>query len=487
MRWFEAGISEAVTSAKSKNAVFVVFVEGPDPISQNIAATINSAEVSSKLESNDFVAIKLSSDSQLYTQFSQIYHIVPVPSIFFIGGNGVPVEVVAGQISVPDLAKKIDGVLEKHKHAQTGTLTPGAATPQPQPAPSAPSAPSAPAAEGRTIEARSVLEPSTSSSTASSGGNADGKSELVSSEDREERMERAKELLEKKRAQKQKEEEEKEREKELERRKVGQDVQKLRRWQQEQEMKRLLEERQREKQEAEAAKERVRRQIEEDKAERAARFNTARKQEQEARERVASQAADSRQSYQSQSDVARIQFRLPDGTTNSHQFAASSTLAEVRRYVIGNIPLPSRDFTLSTTFPRRDLTPSDNGTTLQDLQLTPTAVILVVPAGVHSSPASSMDLSVAKRFMWTLIAPVLSILTYVRGLIFGQKYDGAAAQPGDGSQAQPRESTSQQNLRRRNVRESAIRREGNVHRLSNQQDSSDDENNTWNGNSTQQM
>jgi hypothetical protein len=33
----------------------------------------------------------------------------------------------------------------------------------------------------------------------------------------------------------------------------------------------------------------------------------------------------------------------------------------------------------------------------------------------------------------------------------------------------------------------AIRREGNIHRLTNHRDLDDDENNTWNGNSTQQM
>lgn len=33
----------------------------------------------------------------------------------------------------------------------------------------------------------------------------------------------------------------------------------------------------------------------------------------------------------------------------------------------------------------------------------------------------------------------------------------------------------------------AIRREGNIHRLTDRRDSDDDENNTWNGNSTQQM
>jgi hypothetical protein len=39
--------------------------------------------------------------------------LVPVPSLFFIGGNGVPLEVVAGEVTVNELLQKITSVLEK--------------------------------------------------------------------------------------------------------------------------------------------------------------------------------------------------------------------------------------------------------------------------------------------------------------------------------------------------------------------------------------
>lgn len=38
---------------------------------------------------------------------------VPIPSIFFIGQNGTPIEVVAGETSAVDLASKIDTILKK--------------------------------------------------------------------------------------------------------------------------------------------------------------------------------------------------------------------------------------------------------------------------------------------------------------------------------------------------------------------------------------
>jgi hypothetical protein len=48
-------------------------------------------------------------------------HLVPVPSLFFIGGNGVPLEVVAGEVKEPELLRRITSVLEKSGKA----LSPG--------------------------------------------------------------------------------------------------------------------------------------------------------------------------------------------------------------------------------------------------------------------------------------------------------------------------------------------------------------------------
>ncbi|PSN35068.1 hypothetical protein C0J52_22670 [Blattella germanica] len=226
MRWFQGGIAEAIATSKARNAVFVVFVHGKDEVSQDATRVVNSQGVSSKLESEDFVAITLDN------------HLVPVPSLFFIGENGLPLEVIAGRLDEAELVRRIESVLEKNK---------------------AKSKPAAPV----------------SLST-------------------EEKVDRAKELLEAKRKQKQEEEEEKQRQKEIERRKTGQDVQKLRRWQQDQELKQLKEERQREKAEEAAARERILKQIAQD----------------------------------STSNVSRIQFRLPDGSAHSNNFEPTTTLAE---------------------------------------------------------------------------------------------------------------------------------------------------------------
>lgn len=61
------------------------------------------------------------------------------------------------------------------------------------------------------------------------------------------------------------------------------------------------------------------------------------------------------------------------------KFEASSSLRELRAYVMSNIELPFRPFALSMSFPRRDLTVNDDEKTLQELELVPTAVILILP------------------------------------------------------------------------------------------------------------
>jgi hypothetical protein len=54
------------------NASLLFLFEGKDGASINAAATVDNVAVSSKLESDDFVAIKLDSGSEAYRQFVQI-------------------------------------------------------------------------------------------------------------------------------------------------------------------------------------------------------------------------------------------------------------------------------------------------------------------------------------------------------------------------------------------------------------------------------
>ncbi|EEC18954.1 UBX domain-containing protein, putative [Ixodes scapularis] len=59
MKWFEGSIPEAIALAKAKQQVFLVFIEGSDELSQSMCNTFENADVSSKLQGAQCVAIRL--------------------------------------------------------------------------------------------------------------------------------------------------------------------------------------------------------------------------------------------------------------------------------------------------------------------------------------------------------------------------------------------------------------------------------------------
>jgi chemotaxis protein histidine kinase CheA len=502
MRWFQGGIAEAVAASKARNAIFVVFVEGKDGASINAAAALDNVAVSSKLESDEFVVIKLDSESEAYRQFVQIYQLVPIPSMFFIGLNGVPLEVVAGEVTVPEMLQRITSVLEKSGKAVSPIEAEGEAAAtgmqdtkqnSPQIIPDR----AACVVEGASTSKEEVVQVTNASDNQTQAA-ANAVKETLNAE---EKLERAKQLVEKKRKEKEEEEKQTQRQKEIERRKMGQEVQKLRKWQQDQELKHLKEDRQKEKAEEAAARERILRQIAEDRAERASRFSaeqeTAKKQaEEELRKRSQEQAAHTAAQY----DMARIQFRLPDGSSHSHNFEATATLGEVRLYAATHRSFPFREFSMSTTFPRREFTSNYDDQTLGDLHLVPSAVILILPASSGRAVTSSQS-SFWPHLFWSFMAPLFSVLNYLRNLVFGgggssSSVGGSSTSKGRNTQQSSSSSSSSppstQNptgARRRTpgAQTAVIRREGNIHRLTDRHDPDDDENNTWNGNSTQQM
>ncbi|GFG39735.1 hypothetical protein Cfor_08759 [Coptotermes formosanus] len=163
-----------------------------------------------------------------------------------------------------------------------------------------------------------------------------------------------------------------------------------------------------------------------------------------------------------------------------------------------------KEFAMSTTFPRREFTYNNDSQTLGDLHLVPSAVILIVPASSGRAIASSQNYSWAvTHLMWSLLTPFFSIANYLRNLVFGGGGSSSAASgssinrgrntqqssSSSSSSSSPASTQSATGARRRtpSTQATGIRREGNIHRLTDRRDPDDDENNTWNGNSTQQM
>jgi len=138
------------------------------------------------------------------------------------------------------------------------------------------------------------------------------------------------------------------RKKEIERRDTGKSVAELKRWQDEMEAKKLIEERKKDKKEEQILRQRVKDQIAQDRAERNARSNMYYVNDGDAK--ITDQAPTPRGApagfssfgASSASGLAKLQFRLPDGSSHIQSFDEKANLSKVRSYLIDNRRVPFR-------------------------------------------------------------------------------------------------------------------------------------------------
>eukprot|EP00064_Thunnus_orientalis_P003396 superscaffoldBa00000275_g3405 len=480
MLWFEGSIPEAINSAKERSLVFVVVITGEDEQSTQLMSSWEDDRVSEAAQ-NCCVAIKVDAKSETCVQFSQIYPVVCIPSSFFIGENGIPLEVIAGSVSAEELMNRINRVKQMHAQPVGGeTVLPEAGSPveispcdssaiETAPAPaSAPAAvpvissvetswPSAAANASLPCTAEdgstsATLTPAESRNASSDHATSPSQSE----ENLDAKVERLTKKLEERREQRKKGEEENEIKKEMERRKMGKDMQDLKRKQEEEKTKRLLEERNREKAEEKAARERVKQQIALDRADRAARY----------------------------------------AKTQEEEKAAKQALLQARQAEQEEVGNRYGNFSLATMFPRREFTSEDLNKTLLELELAPSASIVLLPQS--GRPANTVVQS-SGGGVWavlgTLLYPLLAVWRFLSSFLFATPPPPETSSRSSTSQSNSytnsasasdkpkRETLSRHALEKR---PKDFKKDGKICRLRTQEDSEDD-NNTWNGNSTQQM
>lgn len=520
MRWFEGTIPAAIALAKQQNSVFVVFIAGDDDQSTQMTKTWEDDSIGEVMVDN-FVAIKVDARSETCIQFSQIYPVVCIPSSFFIGDNGIPLEVIAGSISAEELVKRIEKVKQMCTQRVTSAgnfsdscIQPSVLSPQndvgsqiqssfPEPSQQNESIVSAEMTPVATKEAlcqpladtasSNQLEPNEENDDSSDEASAD----VHSTEDLNVKVERITKKLEERRESRKKEEEKNELKKEVERRQQGKGMLEFKKKQEEEKTKRMLEERNREKAEEKAARERVKQQIALDRADRAARFAQS-KAETEAARVAAMQAKQAEldqkkeAAQKEKSLVARIQFRLPDGSSFTNQFPSEAHLEEARRFASQQVGSRYGNFSLAIMFPRREFTKEDYGKTLLELELAPSASIVLLPAGRPTTAVQRSGNSLW-AFVGTIFSPVFAMWRFICNFLFANPQPSQAAAEAFPQQEhpQPVSRTTEPNreaVRRRIIekRGEDFKKEGKVYRLRTPDDSEDD-NNTWNGNSTQQM
>jgi len=389
--------------------------------------------------------------------------VMVVPAVYFIDStSGVDLEITGGQITVESLLASIQRAYDKLSSlgapsvdtnvppvtsASNPVVTPVVEpTPDPAPAEVSPSTSSPP-------ETSSVTPETTSSNSDTSLA---------------ERVARAKMLMQQRQLEKDREQEEKERNQEIERRKLGQVLQEQQRNKEEAELKKAALERKKDKEEEKKAREAVKAAIEQDRLARKVKYDAEKKEADERKKEaerasLAATAAAAEVTAAERASVARIQFRLPDGRNQTKQFPADSPLSELYTFVETSVETGFSTFSLSTTFPRRQLDLEEKMKTLRDLQMAPSATVLVIPKVSNTSVSLGGDGSLLS-LLWLLLTPFTMIWTLLSSLLPLPSQESAPPPPSS------------------NNRQGGPGGIGRIRRTE-----TDDDNNTYNGNSTQQM
>lgn len=467
MNWFDGPIINAINESKKKNLIFLVY--NRDSNSREMDDLWNDSKISNLCKEN-CVSLCLEAESESCNQFRQLYPITVFPTTYFIGINGVPIEIVAGVVSKEILEEKLANVIKIYKTAK----------------------------------------PESVSSSASS---ADTKSDSCNNMNEEERKKKldekvslAKEKLRQIQEKKKQDEEEKEKQLEIERRKMGQEILKSKKEREEQELKRIAEQKRQEKIEDQLAKQRIKEKIQQDREDKQKKYSQEKEEMIKIKENAAKQQELLKQQQETsealaRSHIARIQFRLINGSSIVKQFDSDQTLDDARKFISDKLRdmNETSSFSMHSTFPKRDFTEIDMAQTLRTLQLFPSASILIMPIRSTASKAlsnlmpkissvsssgsneSNSIVGYVNDFLGFLFLPFTIIWGLIGG-IFGIRSNRSNSGSSNNlnrpiSENQP---PINDNIRIRNTRR-------NFGSLGSSRNDNDDDNATWNGNSTQQM
>ncbi|EDV96861.1 UBX domain-containing protein 4 [Drosophila grimshawi] len=506
MNWHTGNIAEAVAESKAKDAVFVVYITGQDEMSANLDRLLNDSLIHTKLQTSDFVAVKIQGNSETYVQFSSLYKVVPVPSIFFIGKSGTPLDIATGIVaSVEELVAKIDKVLllagkrtnpdtptssgavvsnessrsiagadnedaptQKTEPIKTVDVSESEVTDQesvpaaeaaakpvvvavestalPEPAarvavvppePTASSVSAAAAAEKRAASAAAAATAHTATSAATSmlptpiqnialqtplvPTALPGEAPTTRSTAEEAVLQTTdiQSLVAQRRKEREEEQKQRDKENELRRRREGRESQAQQTLTRDQELKKLQERIKRERQQEQQTRERILAQIAADRAEHASnrRSLTADVPSTTSNSTATTDSVRSTDWSHNAGTETRLQIRLPGGTTRTQTFPAAETLSTVRKFVLDELLAGSniREFTMATSYPRREFKSDDETKTLNELNLVPNAVLLVLHSEQVNRVVRSRNslFNMLTSIIWAIFTPAAMAFDYM--------------------------------------------------------------------------
>ncbi|XP_053207905.1 UBX domain-containing protein 4-like [Panonychus citri] len=482
--WFSGSVSEAVDKSKREKKLFMVFIEGKDDVSKKMAEMlVNLRDDILTVMKREVVSFKVEDGTENCKLFGQIYPILMVPSVYFISNTGVNLEVIAGHVTEQEFMNSLDKVLLVHKTnviVPSPIVSPSVATPLTQVQP--------------------AMEPVSPVSTSTTGDKVETSSGENSQPKLDEKVAKAQQLIEQLKLKKAKDDEEKARQQELERIRSGKEMAKAKARREELEMAELVKEREKEKREAAEARKRILAQIEADKEERRQRNEQFRVNSCSKSDPQSGTSSTPTPSIKTNVNEARIQFRFPDGSFKNQTFGADDPLCALRQFVIDTSAY--RNFTLSTSYPKRLFTSDDLTKSLRDLELAPSSVLLVLTSPSVVSKASSLVSTNLFLQIWPLImTPIYWIWTFITSLFrppppppppapnrFSRSPSSSSQDQGDPlERKRALEEEREKRLAKRQKESKLLNRDGNVAQLRDNREDKDNEDGTWNGNSTQQM
>ncbi|CAH8593688.1 unnamed protein product [Dicrocoelium dendriticum] len=436
---------------------------------------------------SNFVCLRLDSLSEAATQFSAVYPVKTIPCLCLIASTGEVIDVKSGDTSKNDLLEWLS------KHSQEHVNSTHDFRPQLSSEP----------------ESTSSGPPPTASSMLAS----------PMPTPLEDRTQHARQLVEEKRHERLAQEEIKLRDEEINRRVLGKTMQDFKERQRAREVDEMLLERRKDEAEKRRLRDYLRQQIEDDRRAKQERAGF-------------SGSLDSSPPKIFKADEpkactrfpkARLQLRFIDGGHVVGCFPTTATLAgEIRNWLQdlaqnnqhGTIDFPCVDDSLRTKLavlvaqgyrfrqlhPARLFDPEDETRTVADLELCPSAVLVLVPS-TSRYPASVQGTAggLVSRLYSFVSTSLHSVYSYTTWVFYGvwsfgssffataRPYSIAPSQLAPTPSSPSSSATSTVSKSGLPVENRSVRRQGNMARLSHLPDDSDDEQARWNGNSTAQL
>ncbi|KAI7854646.1 hypothetical protein BDC45DRAFT_507790 [Circinella umbellata] len=371
--WFDGPVAEAVSLVNTKNCVFIVYIFDDSDNSHKLDATLNAPTVVEKITA-EAVALKMHKDSDNAKLFQQLYPMPHVPILYFIK-QGTIKEFGTQDTTEEELITKID---------QTAATSPSIGSQQQQSSSSSPlTAP--PSAIGTT----STPVPGSTTTSPQSTANNDIESVNVSttpvsssSPDQLARKEKLRKQMEEARKKREEKEKQDARERELKRREDGKGMQQTRQQMEDQRNKQHFAKIKKEKKEEEEHRRKIKEQIARDRAEQIAARQAAKKKRESENDTSPSLTSPLQQRNKSPSgrqhhDSSSISIRQLDGSSIRNKFQATDTLTVVKDWIDQNRTDGDQPYKLLAQFPTRQFSIGDEERSLQELDLCPSATIIM--------------------------------------------------------------------------------------------------------------